>query len=57
MPVPTGDETPDDVLRSNTIQLVGLFRIMLGGLSPEEDALIDKAITENICNERYFCRI
>lgn len=46
LPVPTGDETPDDILRSNTIQLVGLFRIMLGGLSPEEDALIDKAITE-----------
>ncbi len=46
LPMPTGDETPDDILRSNTIQLVGLFRIMLGGLSPEEDALIDKAITE-----------
>lgn len=46
LPIPTGDETPDDILRSNTIQLVGLFRIMLGGLSPEEDALIDKAITE-----------
>jgi conjugal transfer ATP-binding protein TraC len=46
LPIPTGDETGDDILRSNTIQLVGLFRIMLGGLSPEEDALIDKAITE-----------
>ncbi|MDQ5883215.1 MAG: conjugal transfer ATP-binding protein TraC, partial [Patescibacteria group bacterium] len=46
LPMPTGDETPDDILRGNTIQLVGLFRIMLGGLSPEEDALIDKAITE-----------
>lgn len=46
LPVPTKDETPDDVLRSNTIQLVGLFRIMMGGLSPEEDAMIDKAITE-----------
>ncbi|MDQ5883290.1 MAG: conjugal transfer ATP-binding protein TraC [Patescibacteria group bacterium] len=46
LPIPTGDETPDDILRGNTIQLVGLFRIMLGGLSPEEDALIDKAITE-----------
>lgn len=46
LPIPTGDETPDDVLRGNTIQLVGLFRIMLGGLTPEEDALIDKAITE-----------
>ena len=46
LPVPTKDETADDVLRSNTIQLVGLFRIMMGGLSPEEDAMIDKAITE-----------
>jgi len=40
------DENPADVLRSNIITLVGLFRIMLGGLSPEEDAVIDQAITE-----------
>ncbi|MFA6397991.1 MAG: DUF87 domain-containing protein, partial [Candidatus Paceibacterota bacterium] len=43
---PREDETAADVLRSNTINLVGLFRIMLGGLTPEEDALIDRAITE-----------
>lgn len=46
LPVPREDENPADVLRSNIITLVGLFRIMLGGLSPEEDAIIDKAITE-----------
>lgn len=46
LPLPTGDETGEDVLRSNTIQLVGMFRIMLGGLTPEEDAIIDKAVTE-----------
>ncbi len=40
------DEEPGDILRSNIINLVGLFRIMLGGLSPEEDAIIDRAITE-----------
>ncbi len=40
------DESPADVLRSNIINLVGLFRIMLGGLTPEEDAIIDRAITE-----------
>ena len=40
------DEEPADILRSNIITLVGLFRIMLGGLSPEEDAIIDRAITE-----------
>ncbi len=46
LPIPSADETPADVLRANTINLVGLFRIMLGGLSPEEDSIIDRAITE-----------
>ncbi|MFM2414418.1 MAG: hypothetical protein RI911_111 [Candidatus Parcubacteria bacterium] len=46
LPIPREDENPSDVLRSNIITLVGLFRIMLGGLTPEEDAIIDKAITE-----------
>ncbi len=40
------DESPADVLRSTIINLVGLFRIMLGGLTPEEDAIIDRAISE-----------
>ncbi len=46
LPQPREDEEPEDVLRSNIINLVGLFRIMLGGLSPEEDAIIDRAISE-----------
>ncbi len=46
LPIPREDESAADVLRSNIINLVGLFRIMLGGLSQEEDAIIDRAITE-----------
>src|SRR3989344_3369784 len=46
LPVAREDESPADVLRSNIITLVGLFRIMLGGLTPEEDAIVDRAITE-----------
>jgi len=46
LPIPREDETASDVLRSNIINLVGLFRIMLGGLTPEEDALVDRAISE-----------
>ncbi len=46
LPAAREDEQPSDVLRSHIINLVGLFRIMLGGLSPEEDAIIDRAITE-----------
>jgi len=43
---PREDESSADVLRSNIVSLVGMFRIMLSGLSPEEDAIIDRAITE-----------
>ncbi len=46
LPVPREDESPSDVLRSNIVNLVGLFRVMLGGLTPEEDSLVDRAITE-----------
>ncbi len=46
LPTPREDESPSDVLRANVINLVGLFRIMLGGLTPEEDALVDRAISE-----------
>ncbi len=46
LPIPREDESPSNVLRSHVVSLVGLFRIMLGGLSPEEDSIIDRAITE-----------
>ena len=46
LPTPREDEKPGNVLKSNVINLVGLLRIMLGGLTPREDAIIDQALTE-----------
>ena len=46
LPAPQSDENPNDVLRTHVIELVGLFRLMLGGLAPEEETLIDIAIQE-----------
>ncbi len=46
LPIAREDESGADILRSNIVNLVGLFRIMLGGLTPEEDSIIDRAITE-----------
>ena len=46
LPEPGKDEKPADVLRSNISTLVGLLRILLGGLTPGEDALLDKAISQ-----------
>ncbi|HEU4677398.1 MAG TPA: DUF87 domain-containing protein [Candidatus Paceibacterota bacterium] len=46
LPIPLPDENPKELLRSHIIELVGLFRLMLGGLSPEEDSIIDAALHE-----------
>lgn len=46
LPVPQEDENPNDILRSHVIELVGMFRLMLGGLTPEEETITDQAINE-----------
>ncbi len=46
VPVVPEGETPTDVLRSHIVNLAGLLKLMLGNLSVEEDALLDRAITE-----------
>ena len=43
--IPKGEE-PGDVFKSHILNLVGLLKLMLGKVSPEEDAILDRAITE-----------
>ena len=40
------DESGEDVLRSTISSVHGLINLMVGGLSPEEDAVVDKALYE-----------
>jgi len=51
LPIPREDEKPEDVLRSNIINLVGLIRVMFKGLTPGEDAIMDLAITETYASK------
>jgi type IV secretory pathway VirB4 component len=46
LPPPASDEDPRDVLRTHIIEMIGLFRLMLGGLTPEEETLVDLALQE-----------
>ena len=46
LPLVGEDESPKDVLRSAIINLIGLIRVLLNGLSQEEEAIIDHAIRE-----------
>ncbi len=45
-PVDGDDSQPGDILRSNIITLQGLLKLMLGGLTPEEEAILDKALID-----------
>jgi type IV secretory pathway VirB4 component len=46
LPIPAPDDKPENLFRSNILNLTGLIRIMMGGLTPEEDGLLDKALIE-----------
>ena len=46
LPAPLPDETSADVLRSHILNLTGLFRLMLSNLTPEEESILDEAITQ-----------
>jgi len=46
LPAPLPDESPADVLRSHILNLLGLFKLMLGALTPEEEAILDEAVNQ-----------
>ncbi len=46
LPKAVGSDTTADVLRSATVAIIGLMNLMLGELSPEEDSIMDTAITQ-----------
>ncbi len=46
IPVIPADEDPSDVLRSHIVNLAGLLKIMVGKITPEEDAILDRALSE-----------
>lgn len=46
LPIPMEDESPADVLKTNIIHISGLLKVMFGALTPEEDAILDRAISE-----------
>jgi len=46
IPIIPADEDPSDVLRSHIVNLAGLLKLMLGKITPEEDAMLDRALSE-----------
>lgn len=46
LPIVQTDESPEDVLRNNIANILGLLHIMLGNITPEEDSILDRAVRE-----------
>lgn len=46
LPITAGDERGEDILRSAVVGIKNLVAIMVGGLTPEEDAILDRAVYE-----------
>jgi len=40
------NEDPSDVLRSHILNLTGLLKVMIGDITPTEEGILDRAITE-----------
>lgn len=48
---PGPEETSEQVLRSKIMDLVGLLKVALGELTPEEDSILDKALNETYASK------
>ena len=48
---PGPDETTEEILRSKIMDLVGLLRVALGELTPEENSILDRALTETYASK------
>ncbi len=62
IPAVPEDESRGDVLKSHIVVLAGLLKIMLGKITAEEEAMLDRAITETyasreITPEKDFSKI
>ncbi len=46
IPIIPEDEDPANVFKSHVLNLTGLVKLMIGGVTPEEESMLDRAIIE-----------
>ena len=54
LPIVTREETPEEVFRSHILNLIGLIKLMVGGLSPQEETILDRAIVQTYASRDIF---
>ena len=54
LPPVAKEETAEEVFRSHILGLVGLIKLMLGELSPQEETILDRAIIQTYASRDIF---
>jgi len=54
LPIVTTEETSEEVFRSHILNLIGLTKLMVGGLSPQEETILDRAIAQTYASRDIF---
>ena len=54
LPIVTEEETSEEVFRSHILNLIGLIKLMVGNLSPQEETILDRAITQTYASRDIF---
>ncbi|HOK17209.1 MAG TPA: ATP-binding protein [Candidatus Paceibacterota bacterium] len=54
MPIVTTDESNDEVFRSHILNLIGLIKLMVGGLTPQEEIILDSALNQTYASRDIF---
>jgi len=54
LPPVTEGETPEEVFRSHILNLIGLIKLMVGGLTPQEETILDRALTQTYASRDIF---
>jgi len=54
LPIVTEEETSEEVFRSHILNLIGLIKLMVGNLSPQEETVLDRAITQTYASRDIF---
>jgi len=54
LPIVAEGETNEEVFRSHILNLIGLIKLMVGGLTPQEETILDRAITQTYASRDIF---
>lgn len=54
LPMVTEGETNEEVFRSHILNLIGLIKLMVGGITPQEEIILDQALVQTYASRDIF---